>query len=362
MRLIPIIKVIGVLAMWMLSGTSALGHPSWAIVIDRQDQIYFSDLEAVWKIDAKGNLTVFRAASSGKHVHDLNIDDAGNLYGADNSYEPETKRFFSSIWKMTPAGAFSYLLAPTDDPPEGTSIWTDREGNTYHFTNHPARELLVLKRNRNGSVTALVGSTNAVRSYRQGVPYSAGGTAFGADGSLYFTNGSNVSRLTTTGVLIPLARNLVVDNASGNPAGGTQLFGIAADGRGNAFVADYGNRRVFKIDSAGKMTTAATAEQPWSPTGVAWKDDSLYVLESGFAPPARYATRVRKVSSDGKITVLATVGDGLDTAAAENTGPELSENGTNLSFGTSHVFVAIGLGVFGAAGVTWWLRRRKVVS
>ncbi len=202
----------------LLPDVKAQAHPAWGIAVDPQGQVYFSDLKTIWKIDAQGRLSVLRAEGD-RHTHDLNIDEAGNLYGADNSYDPATQRFFSATWKMTPAGGFSYLLEPTDKPPVGTSIWRDRDGNMYHITNYHERELLVLKRTPGGNVTVLVGNSSAAREYRQGVPYSIGGIAFGADGALYFTHGANVSKVTMSGALTALARNLRVENASGSPAG-----------------------------------------------------------------------------------------------------------------------------------------------
>jgi hypothetical protein len=235
----------------------------------------------------------------------LNVDEAGNLYGADNSYDPATQRFFSAIWRMTSAGSFSYLLSPIESPPKGISIWKDRDGSTYHVTNYPKRELLVLKRTSSGTVTALTGSNNAARKYRQGVPYSAGGVAFGRDGAFYFVHGANVSKLTTSGKLIPLARNLVVENG---PAGATSLFGIAVDAHGNAFVADYGNQRLLKISPDSQITTVLRAEAPWFPTGVAIRGGELYILEHAHTRThTPIGTRVRKLSSDGKVTILATV-------------------------------------------------------
>jgi hypothetical protein len=71
-------------------------HPAWDIVIDRNNQICFSDIETIWKIDARGKLTVFRPGVSGRHVHEINVDEIGNIYGAENSYEPATQRSFSS--------------------------------------------------------------------------------------------------------------------------------------------------------------------------------------------------------------------------------------------------------------------------
>ena len=353
--------ILAFIAVCAFPGVKVQAHPAWGIAVDRQKQVYFSDLVTVWKIDAQGKLSVFRAGAD-RHIHDLNIDEAGNLYGAENSYEPATQRFFSAIWKMTPAGNFSYLLAPTDDPPEGTSIWRDRDGNMYHVTNYPERELLVLKRTPNGNVTALVGSSDANRNYRQGVPYSVGGIAFGSDGALYFVHGANVSKVTMTGVVTALARNLVVENASGNRADGsspTQLFGIAVDAQGDAFVADYGNRRVLKITPDNRITTLIRAEQPWLPTGVAVSGNDLYILENSFTPThTPIGTRVRKLSPDGRVTVLATAGESKVSSQGPSTGESSSgESSEGIAEPKQHIpyaLIGAGLGVFALTTIIAW--------
>ena len=115
----------------MLLAVEARAHPPWGISVDRQGRIYFSDLETIWKIDTKGKLSVFREGVGGRHTHELNLDEGGNLYGEDLSYDPSTQRYTSALWKMTPAGGFAYILAPTNNPPKGMSIWRDRDQNTY---------------------------------------------------------------------------------------------------------------------------------------------------------------------------------------------------------------------------------------
>jgi hypothetical protein len=358
-----------ILATCIFPARETRGHPAWGIAVDRQGQVYFSDLESIWKIDAQGRLSAFRAGGSGRHTHDLNIDEAGNLYGADNSYEPTTQRFFSAIWKMTPAGDFSYLLAPTDRPPIGTSIWRDRDGNMYHVTNYPERELLVLKRSRNGDVSVLAGRSNAPREYRQGVPYSVGGMALGTDGTVYFTHGANVSNVKMSGAITPLARNLLLENASGHRAGGgspTQLFGIAVDAQGTAFVADYGNRSVLKIKPDGQTTTLIRAEESWFPTGVALRRDELYILETGHTPSYKpTGTRVRKLSPDGRVTVLATVGENNNPPGA-SAPPSVGESSSGVSserkdeFQLSLLYVVLGAGagLLASTIIVWRIRRR----
>lgn len=343
-----------------LSG-NAFAHPAWGIAVDGRGQVYFSDLKTIWKIDAQGKLSVFRAGRD--HTHDLNIDEAGNLYGAENSYDPDTKRFFSAIWKMTPTGGFSYLLEPTENPPNGTSIWRDRDGNMYHFTNYPKPELLVLKRTPNGNVTALVGSSNALRNYRQDTPYSYGATAFGADGALYFTNGSNIYKLTTSGTLTPLAHNLLKENSKEKPAGGTSLLGIAVDAQGNAFVADYGNQRILKIAPEGQLTTLIRAEESWFPTGVAMSGNDLYILENSFTPTSTpIGTRVRKLSPDGNVSVLATVGENTNpTTRATPIGASVEPVDPPKGF-ASYVLIGFCAGVLALSFVVWQIRKKKVVK
>jgi hypothetical protein len=61
----------------------------------------------------------------------------------------------------------------------------------------------------------------------------------------------------------------------------------------------------------------------------------LYILEVGFTPPRTYiGPRVRKLSSGGKVTVLATVGEGQKVSGGKPATGESSSNGENVE-GTS---------------------------
>ncbi len=102
--------------------------------------------------------------------------------------------------------------------------------------------------------------------------------AFGPDGSLYLTDGSSIRKVTMDETVTTLVRKVMLENASGNSAGGSSLFGIAVDAQGNAFVADYGNRRILKVAPDGQMTTLVRAEESWFPTGVAERGGEIYIL------------------------------------------------------------------------------------
>ena len=358
-----VITITAIVTLCVLPADSVSAHPAWGIVVDRNNQIYFSDIETIWKIDAQGKLTTFRAGVSGRHTHEISLDENGNLYGVDNSYEPTTERSIAALWKMTPDGKFSYLLAPTYGPPKAMTNWKDRAGNSYYVgqSDNTGREIFVLKRTPDGQVTTLAGNRKAGDEYRQVVLFSVGGMAFGSEDTLYFTDNSNLRKVTLDGRMTVLAGNLTVENPAESPMPEslvTRLFGIAVDAQGTVFVADYGNRRVLKVTSGGAISTVARAEQPWSPTGLALKDGTLYILEFGFTPPSTYLPRVRKLSSAGKITMLATVGENGNPSVVESTSGGSSERSAESKPSVPYILLGVGVSIFALTIVTWWVRKR----
>lgn len=360
---ILVIAISAIFANFVFLSESVLAHPAWGIVVDRQEQVYISDLETIWKIDAHGRQSIFRAGVSGRHTHELTIDETDNLYGEDFTYESETGRNITAIWKMTPAGVFSYVLAPTSNPPKGISIWKDRDGNTYslQWNNSSDQEVLLLKRTPDGSVGTLIGSRKSVGDFRQSVLSSIGGMTFGADGSLYLTDRASIQKVTTSGTVTTIARNITDENSSKKSPqnSNTSLSGIAVDASGNIYAADFGNRRVLKIAPDGNMQILLRAENPWSPSGVAFKNGNLYILEVG---SASQRPRVRKLTSDGKSLVLATIGENSDSPARE---PIVSSNTeTPISRTKFPLFLIFGLcaGVFAVTFAVWRIRKKKIAG
>ena len=56
-----------VVTIFVFTTTRTQAHPASGIVVDRSGNIYFSDLETVWKLDTLARLTVFRAGLRGRH-------------------------------------------------------------------------------------------------------------------------------------------------------------------------------------------------------------------------------------------------------------------------------------------------------
>ena len=290
-------------------------HPASGIVVDTKGNVYFSDLETIWKLETSGRLTVFRAGVRGRHIHELAIDPKDNIFGADISYESE--RWISAVWRMTPNGDLTYLLEPTANPPLGMSLWQDRNGNMYLVdqNNHTKTRTLLLRRSPDGIVTTLSGDAwghvdGKGTAARFG---SIGGMTIGADESIYLTDGDSLRKVTMDGTVTTIARQLAKRNSEDSPTlfGGEHgsLAGLSLAFDGSIYVADSGNRRVLKVKD-GKSEVVLRSEPPFLPTGVtATNSGDVYILEVGFTlPNISSGPRVRKVTADGKTVIVATVG------------------------------------------------------
>jgi len=360
---------IGAAAFCLCLVTSAGAHPATGIVVDRAGNVYFSDLEAIWKIGTDGKLTVFRAAQRGRHVHELAIDAEDNIYGGDVSYNPATEGWPSAIWKMTTDGKTSYLLETTEVPPRGLSIWRDRAGNSYWVdqNNHTKTQTLLLKRTPEGVVTTLAGSAYGHSDGRGTAAKfgSVGGMAFGPDGSLYLSDGASIRKVTMEGTVTTVGSGLDFRDRKDQPrflSGlSGSLTGLAVASDGTVYAADSGNRRLLKVTPDGKIEAILRTEPPFFPNGVAVTGNDLYVLEVGFTlPNISSGPRVRKISADGKQTILATVGANVSGPLALRAGVT-AENALVLVSGDGrwrYAIAVLSLGILSVVILIWRNKQR----
>ncbi len=326
--------------------SSASGHPSWGIVVNSNGVVYFSDLETIWKIDPSGKLTVVRAGVSGRHIHELSIDEHDNIYGPDFSYS--NRKWITGFWKMTPEGSVTYLTQPSEHPAPGMSIWIDRAGNMYsvHQNNHTKTQTLLLRRAPDGQVVTLAGGRFGHADGKgTAAQFSSVGAIFLAgEGNLYLSDGPFVRRVSLDGNVTTLASDLTARTAEDKPplfedASYNSLAGIGVDGNGTVYAADAGNRRLLKIAGDGKATVVYRCDPPFFPNGVfAATTGDVYVLEFSFTPPGTWGgAQVRKVTRDGKIFLLANT----DTNSSRVTDAERVQVLTRPTFFSSYRLVVL---------------------
>jgi hypothetical protein len=194
--------------------------------------------------------------------------------------------------------------------------------------------------------------------------------AFGADGSLYLCDGAAVRKVAMDGTVTTIAKGLDFRTSRDQPrflAGlSGSLYGLSVDASGNTYVADAGNRRLLKIDSTGGVEVVSRAEPPYFPTGVVAAGGNLYVLEVGFTlPNFTSGPRIRKITADGKSTILTTIGEegsarkpGSSLALRAGTTAESAIVFFSRDGRVKYTLTFITFGLFSFIAFTWLRRRR----
>jgi DNA-binding beta-propeller fold protein YncE len=283
-----------ILALAGLLSTTVLAHTGSGIAIDRNGQVYFLDTgSGLWKIDTHGRLTHL----SGLKNHWLALDATDGFAGARLPTDPY------SDWLITKVGANPTLLISTDFP-----IAIGEEGNLY-YPSGPVGGLRIIRAKPSGETAVL--ATLPVSATGRPLPH-INGIAGDSNCSLYYTEDTVIRRITSDGSISIVATVRALVGGPSIPGTNQHSFlrGLAVDSRGVMYVADNGDARVLKITPEGKITTLVQLQSPWSPTGVALFGSDVYVLE--FLHTAEddrraWLPRVRKITSDGKSTIIATV-------------------------------------------------------
>ncbi len=290
--------LIGLLALGLFLGGSKLSaHPGSGITVDREGNVYFIDTgSGVWKIDRDGKLTKLSAPA----YHWMAVDIYKKLAdvtlphfsqgGATVTRDPRDPRIIvSSDFPITvgPDGALYYP-------------WT------------PSGEQLQIFRLAPSGTTAVFRPVSALEGGRP--PRWLNGVVAAANGSLYYSENNAIRRISPQGEVTTVASNLTLstcDSIPGvEPEQGAYLRGLDVDSQGTVYVAATGCRSVLKITEDKKVTTILQTPGPWSPTAVAVSGKDLYVLEYLHTPGddrREWLPRVRKISSGGIVTTVATI-------------------------------------------------------
>ncbi|MDA2933392.1 IPT/TIG domain-containing protein [Acidobacteria bacterium AH-259-D05] len=278
--------------------------------------------------------------------NDVAVDRAGNLFIASGSQVRKVDAVTGIITSVVGTGksGFSGDGGPATEAALNTPemVVVDREGNLFiaDRDNHRIRKVDAVT----GIITTVAGSgqedfsgdgglaTAASLDDPQGVAVDAAGNLFIAD-----TDNQRIRKVdAVTGIITTVAGSGQEDfSGDGGLATGATLddpLGLAVDGAGNLFIADFLNSRIRKVDAVtGIITTVAgtgqfafsgdtglaTAAALDGPQGVVVDGaGNLFIADT-------FSDRIRKVDGQGIITTVAGSGafsffgdEGSATAAA----------------------------------------------
>ena len=264
------------------NGTNALFNQPVGIALDGSTNVYVSDYgnHTIRKITPSGQVTTIAGYpgvvgslnANGTNASFFNpmgiaVDSAVNIYVADYGNH--------IIRKITSGGAVSTLAGSA-----GVFGFANGSGGSAHF-------------------------------------YEPEAVAVDTSGNVYVADtGNNAIRLVTSGGSVSTFAGSPGNPGSKDAIGTSALFyqpaGIAINGSGNIFVADYFNNNIRQITSGGAVTTLAglagvsgsadasgSVARFWSPQGVAANSGgTVYVADSG-------NSTIRVVSPAGVVTTLA---------------------------------------------------------
>ena len=285
-------------------GTAVQAQLSWpeGVAVDAHGNVYIAERHRVRKVDGNGMITTIAGTGAAGYGGDggpaeralLNwptgvaADARGNVYIADSSNR--------RVRKVNSAGVIT-TFAGTGEAGYGgdgglavqallfspSSVAADAYGNVYiaDTENNTVRKV-----DATGVITTLAGTGEEGRFEDKSEPapgdggpaaeatlWIPSGVAVDSDGHVYFSDGegSRVRKVDSASGIISTFAGTGERGSTGDggPATGARLLsavGVAADARGNVYIADHG--KVWRVDSTGVITTfAGTGEEGYGGDG-----------------------------------------------------------------------------------------------
>jgi hypothetical protein len=298
----PIPTAVLAIASCAVIAPGASAHPGSGIVVDRQGQVYFVDTRlGVWKIDLQGRLL----RHSGPAYHWMTIDRRGRFAQRD---VPQ-----GVGGELPVVGPDPTLILSSDFP-----VTIGSDGAFYYPQARDDGRVRVMRATPSGDPEVFATLPVATEIGPGGQAVRARwihGLASGPNGSLYYTERNAVRRIAPDGTVGLVAGEITVRDCVRPPAANEERLGPALRGLdvtpdGTIYVAASACSALLKVTQGGSVSVVLRASDAWSPTGVVVSGEDLYVLEYLHVKAERredWRPRVRKVSREGKVTVVATV-------------------------------------------------------
>lgn len=259
----------------------AESHPGVGIVMDSKQNVFYTDLQHVWMIEAKtGTKSI---AVKDVHTHELYIDEADNLFGEHLWYEGDaTQKWGHYVWRRDAAGKIN-------------KVRPDKEGflSDYSFVRYNQQ---MFEADRTGKCQRLKIIEKGVSRFLSDYCFEdIRWMTVSLAGNIYLVDKTSVKKVTQSGKVETLSED-VTDSGESQSTVRHMVMGLWTDKKENVYVAIFGGGMVKKIAPDRKVAVVMQTDIRWSPTGgMIASNGDMWLLE---ASPMNQV-RVEKISPDG---------------------------------------------------------------
>lgn len=282
------IKSILTLTILLAIAQITYAHPSWGIVVDKNENIFFADIMhngmgSVWKLTNKGKLELL---FENFHAHNVSLDAHGNLITAHGENNHTMVRLNSN-------GKVDTLYHRLNH----------KEFNGGNCTYTPFGEIVFTAENYLWRVNKY-GDKEKVSDYKFGWNQ----TIYADENGNYYASdiGDGLGKLIkvdSTGKSTVIASNLISKLDRPFDRHADILMGITLGCDGHVYVAELAGKRIIKVLDNQKSETFYTSSDGWFPTGVDFFSGNAYIIEyksgNGHEGP-----RIIKIDESGVKTLL----------------------------------------------------------
>ncbi|MEJ7913042.1 MAG: hypothetical protein WKF70_07800 [Chitinophagaceae bacterium] len=264
----------------LLASPVVRAHPGVGIVKDTRGNVYYTDLQQVWKISNGTRKVVVPNV----HSHELYISPNDDLYGENETYDDKANKFFHYLWVYHPNGQLDTLVGKKEAYiDQDFSLSRDDAGNEYYikqFLVRPDTTHIFLK-SGNGAESIL--ASGKFKGITWLHPQAGGSLLYALNNAIY--------RVDTRGN-VHLVKDSIGNTVSsfGFSRKSITIWGIWEDKEQNIYVAVFSDQTVKRIDKQGRLSNYYRSKGNWAPLhGVFDNDNKLWLMEGSDQNEVRVA-------------------------------------------------------------------------
>ncbi len=279
-----------VISIVLICYNPVIAHPSWGIVVDQNNNIYFPDIAhndgTIWKLTPEGELIQILDHC---HAHNIVLDPQGNIITANGEGN-------HAMIKIYPNGTVDtlYQTRNIDKFFGGNCTWSEKYGIIY---GQKSKQLLYTI-DANGNQKPLC---NYKFVWNQALYVDSDQNVYATD--IGIENGALI-KIDTSGIATIIARDLISKLDRPKVKHNDILLGITKDQEGNIYVVETAGKRIIKISKDLKTENFYQSKSNWFPCAITFSNGDAFIMEYRHGAKGIKGPRILKINNNGNKEVL----------------------------------------------------------